>query len=324
MHALITGGAGFIGSHLADRLIEKGDRVTVIDDLSTGSIKNVQQLEGHKNFSLVIDSVLNDETLEPLVKECDMIYHMAAAVGVKLIVTEPIKTITTNIKGTEVVLSYASKWRKKVVLASTSEIYGKNEAQRFTENEDMVFGPTIKSRWSYACSKAIDEFLGLAYYREKNQPIIILRLFNIVGPRQTGRYGMVVPTFIRQALRNEPITVYGDGKQTRSFTYISDLLDVIVKMPSIKECYGEIFNIGGEEEISILDLAKLVKRVCKSDSKIVFVPYDEAYEKGFEDMMRRVPDVSKIKRVVGFRPSVNMEQVIENISGHFKRSENAL
>ena len=322
MRALITGGAGFIGSHLAERLIEKGDHVTVVDDLSTGSIKNIQHLEGNKNFSLVIDSVLHSPTAESLIKKCDIVFHMAAAVGVKLIVNEPVKTIITNIQGTEIVLSSASKWRKKVILASTSEIYGKNVSPTFKEDDDMVFGPTTKSRWSYACSKAIDEFLGLAYFREKKLPVIILRLFNIVGPRQTGRYGMVLPTFIKQALNEEKITVYGDGTQTRSFTYISDLLEVLMKLPDIKEAYGNVFNIGGEQEISMIDLAKLVKAKTKSSSEIVYIPYDEAYEKGFEDMMRRVPDVSKIRKIAGFNPKVNIEKTIEKIIEHFKNEEN--
>lgn len=321
MKALITGGAGFIGSHLAERLIETGHQVTVIDDLSTGSVKNIQKLEDNDNFKLVVDSVLNSGTVETFIKDCDIVYHMAAAVGVKLIVNQPVKTIVTNIRGTETVLEHACKWRKKVVLASTSEIYGKNTSESFKEEDDMVFGSTAKSRWSYACSKAIDEFLGLAYYREKNLPVIILRLFNIVGPRQTGQYGMVIPTFIKQALSGRDITVFGDGKQTRSFTYISDLIDVIVKLHEIKSAYGRVFNIGGEEEISISELAKLIKSKSGSDSRIVYIPYDEAYEKGFEDMMRRVPDVTKIKKLAGFKPSLNMEQTVEKIIEYFRREK---
>ena len=321
MKVLITGGAGFIGSHLAERFVKDGEQVTVIDDLSTGSIKNIQHLEGDKNFNIVVDTVLNAPTLESLIKKCDIIYHMAAAVGVKLIVNEPVKTITTNIRGTEIVLNSASKWRKKVVLASTSEIYGKNISSSFKEEDDMVFGPTTKSRWSYACSKAIDEFLGLAYFREKKLPVIILRLFNIVGPRQTGRYGMVVPTFIKQALKEEAITVYGDGNQTRSFTYISDLIDLIVKLPDIKEAYGNVFNVGGEEEISMLELAKLVKSITRSSSEIAFIPYDQAYEKGFEDMMKRVPDITKIRSVIGFKQSVDIKNIIEKIVEYFRQED---
>jgi len=321
MRILITGGAGFIGSHLAEKLINNGETVTVIDDLSTGSIKNIAHLEGNKNFNLVVDTVLNGTTLEQLIRNCDIVYHMAAAVGVKLIVTEPVKTIVTNIRGTEIVLDLASKWRKKVILASTSEIYGKNDSDSFSETDDMVLGTTTKSRWSYAASKAIDEFLALAYYREKNQPVIILRLFNIVGPRQTGRYGMVIPTFIQQALKGEPITVFGNGNQTRSFTYITDLIDVITKLPDFKEAYGEVFNIGGEQEISMMDLASLVKEKTGSKSEIILVPYDQAYEKGFEDMMKRVPNVSKIKRIVDFSQSVNMEQIIEKIIAYFKQED---
>ncbi|MFH1263710.1 MAG: GDP-mannose 4,6-dehydratase [Pseudomonadota bacterium] len=318
MKFLITGGAGFIGSHLSERLLNDGHQVTAIDNLSTGSIRNVEHLERNDRYRLVVESVLNLGTLEPLIRETDFIFHLAAAVGVKLIVKDPVGTIETNIRGTEVTLYLANKWRKPVLLTSTSEVYGKNSRCPFREDDDMVLGPTTNSRWSYACSKAIDEFMAIAYHRKKNLPTVVVRLFNTVGPRQTSQYGMVLPTFVRQALNNEEITVYGDGTQRRTFSYITDAVEGLVRLAKSPEAFGEVFNVGGDQEISIHDLAVMVKERTKSTSKIVFVPYDQAYEPGFEDMPRRVPDISKIGRFVGFRPGVSLPETVDRVVEHFR------
>ncbi|HEY0376080.1 MAG TPA: GDP-mannose 4,6-dehydratase [Pyrinomonadaceae bacterium] len=313
MRVLITGGAGFIGSHLADAYLQRGDEVYAIDDLSTGSIENIQHLKTNARFHYTIDSVHNQPLVAELVDQCDVIFHLAAAVGVKLIVESPVRTIETNVRGTEVVLSLANKKKKKVLIASTSEVYGLSEQVPFREDGNLVMGATTKGRWSYACSKAIDEFLALAYWREKKLPTIIVRLFNTVGPRQTGQYGMVIPTFVKQALAGRPITVYGDGKQTRCFGHVGDVVGALVKIMDHPQAVGQVFNIGSNEEVTILELAQRVKELAGSESEIVFVPYDEAYEEGFEDMPRRVPDISKVNSLVGFRPEVSLDGILQSV-----------
>ncbi|MBN2114511.1 MAG: GDP-mannose 4,6-dehydratase [Acidimicrobiia bacterium] len=315
---LITGGAGFIGSHLAEAILAVGDAVVAVDDLSTGSFRNVSHLTGER-FELVVASVDDAATMEGLVRAADLIYHLAAAVGVKLIVSDPVRTIETNIRGTEVVLRLANKWRRPVVVASTSEVYGKSERVPYAEEHDMVLGPTSHSRWAYAASKAIDEFLAVAYYRRDGLPVVIARLFNTVGPRQTGRYGMVLPTFVRQALAGEPITVYGDGHQSRAFTYVSDAVAALLELPRHEAAFGEVFNVGGGREITIMELARLVRERTASESEIVMVPYDEAYAPGFEDMVRRVPDISKLQRVTGYAPSVSLEETIDRVAEHYRQ-----
>jgi UDP-glucose 4-epimerase len=313
LRVLITGGAGFIGSHLADAYLERGDEVYVIDDLSTGRIENIQHLKGQPRFHYTIDTVHNHPLTAELVDQCDVVFHLAAAVGVKLIVESPVRTIETNVRGTEVVLSIANKKKKKVLVASTSEVYGLSTDVPFREDGNLVMGATTKGRWSYACSKAIDEFLALAYWREKKLPTVVVRLFNTVGPRQTGQYGMVIPTFVRQALSGRPITVYGDGKQSRCFGYVGDIVGALIKLMDHKDAVGNVFNIGSNEEISILQLAQRVKELTQSKSEIVFVPYDEAYEEGFEDMPRRVPDISKIHNLVGFQPQMSLDGILETV-----------
>lgn len=320
MRALITGGAGFIGSHLAEKLLNDGHKVYVIDDLSTGSIENIEHLKGHQGFHYIIDTILNHSLLAELVDKCDVIFHLAAAVGVMLIVESPVRTIETNIKGTEAVLMHANKKKKKVVLASTSEVYGKSEEAYFKEDGDLVMGPTTKGRWSYACSKAIDEFLALAYWKEKGLPVVVIRFFNIVGPRQTGRYGMVIPRFVKQAILNKPITVFGDGKQSRCFTHVRDAVDAIVKLGETEEAVGEVINLGSDREITIEKLAEKVKEIAGSRSEIQYISYDQAYEEGFEDMKRRVPDLSKIKRLIGYKPKYSLEDIIEDVIRYYKTS----
>lgn len=313
MRVLITGGAGFIGSHLADAYLQRGDEVSVIDDLSTGTIDNIQHLKSTPKFEYTIDSVHNQPVTAELVDHCDIVVHLAAAVGVKLIVESPVRTIETNVRGTEVVLALANKKQKRVLIASTSEVYGLSTDVPFKEDGNLVMGATTKGRWSYACSKAIDEFLALAYWREKKLPTTIVRLFNTVGPRQTGRYGMVIPTFVKQALAGRPITVYGNGKQTRCFGYVGDVVGALIKLMDNTDSVGQVFNIGSSEEISILQLAEKVKALTHSNSEIVFVPYDEAYEEGFEDMPRRVPDTSKINQLVGFKPEMSLDGILETV-----------
>lgn len=313
MRVLITGGAGFIGSHLAEAYLQRGDEVFVIDDLSTGTIENIQHLKSNNQFHYVIDSVHNQPVAAELVDQCDVVFHLAAAVGVKLIVESPVRTIENNVHGTEVILSLANKKKKKVLIASTSEVYGLSSDIPFREDGSLVMGPTTKGRWSYACSKAIDEFLALAYWREKRLPTIVVRLFNTVGPRQTGQYGMVIPTFVKQALAGQAITVYGDGQQTRCFGYVGDVVDALVKLMEEPEAVGQVFNIGSNEEISILELANRVKELTNSSSEIVFVPYDEAYEEGFEDMRRRIPDISKVGSLVGFRPRMALDGILRSV-----------
>ena len=316
MKALLTGGAGFVGSHLAEALLAQGHSVLVIDDLSTGSMDNIVHLKGRPGFEYVIDSVMNEPLVAELVDRADVVFHLAAAVGVKLIVEAPVRTIETNVHGTEVVLTHASKKGRLVVVFSTSEVYGKSTDVPFREDADLVLGPTPKHRWAYACSKAIDEFLALAYLREKKLPVIVARLFNTVGPRQTGRYGMVIPNFTRQALTGEPITVFGTGKQTRSFTDVSDVVGALIKLVQEPRAVGQVFNIGNVEEISILDLAERIRVMSSSRSVIEFVPYEKAYEAGFEDMPRRVPDLTKIGKYIGYRPTVGLEEILRRVIEH--------
>jgi UDP-glucose 4-epimerase len=316
MRALLTGGAGFIGSHLAESLLANGQQVSVIDDLSTGSMDNLAHLKDHPAFEYVIDTVMNDRLMAELIDRADVVFHLAAAVGVKLIVEAPVRTIETNVHGTEVVLTHASKKNKLVVIFSTSEVYGKSTDVPFREDADLVIGPTFKHRWAYACSKAIDEFLALAYQRERGLPVIIARLFNTVGPRQTGRYGMVIPTFVRQALTGEPITVFGDGTQTRSFTWVGDVVGALMALASEPAAIGQVFNLGSGQEISILDLAKTVREMTGSASDIVLVPYDEAYEAGFEDMPRRVPDLGKAAALIGYQPTRTLREILQLVIDH--------
>jgi UDP-glucose 4-epimerase len=313
MRVLITGGAGFVGSHLAEALLGRGDEVYVLDDLSTGSIDNIGHLKSNPKFHYTIDSVTNEPLLAELIDRCDTVVHLAAAVGVKLIVEHPVRTIETNVHGTEVVLKVANKKKKRVLIASTSEVYGKSAKVPFNEDDDLVMGPTSKHRWAYACSKMIDEFLALAYFKERKLPVIIVRLFNTVGPRQTGQYGMVVPNFVRQALANEPITVFGDGTQQRSFTYVGDVVRAMVALIDEPKAIGQVFNIGNGKEISIRDLAVRIKQMTGSTSEIVTIPYDQAYEAGFEDMPRRVPDISKIRALIGYEPTVELDEILERV-----------
>jgi len=311
MVALITGGAGFIGSHIAEELFKRGNRVLVIDDLSTGMRDNISHLEEDERFSFIQGTILDEPLMESLVDESDIIYHLAAAVGVQFIIRNPIKSIETNVLGTEIVLRLAEKKRKKVILTSSSEIYGKNQKEIFTESDGRVLGTTLIHRWSYSCSKALGEFLALAYWREKRLPVIIVRLFNTCGPRQTGHYGMVVPRFIEQALSGEPISIYGDGNQTRSFAYVSDVVNGIVSLGGHPRAVGEIFNLGGEEKITISDLAKKIKRFTKSNSEIVYLPYEEVYGEGFEDMRHRIPDTTKVRSLIGYVPRVGLDDALK-------------
>jgi len=313
MNVLITGGAGFIGSHLAELHLQRGDWVTVIDDLSTGTMRNIQHLKSNRRFSYVVEDVANRRVTAELVDVADAVYHLAAAVGVKLIVEKPVHTISTNLKGTEVVLDMAAKKGKRVVIASTSEVYGKGERLPFHEDNDLVLGATRRARWAYACSKAMDEFMALAYHREKQLPVIVVRLFNTVGPRQTGQYGMVVPTFVKQALEGRPLTVYGDGTQQRCFAHVGEVVQCLVGLLDNPRSVGEVVNIGSRNEISILELAEKVKELTGSSSEIVMVPYAEAYAEGFEDMMRRIPDVSRLKELVGIAPEKGIDDIIRSI-----------
>jgi UDP-glucose 4-epimerase len=313
MKALITGGAGFIGSHLAERLLQCGHEVGVIDNLSTGSIKNISHLKHDSRFSYVIDTIDNEPLLAEWIDRSDVVFHLAAAVGVKLIVERPVHTIETNVHGTEVVLKHANKKKKLVVVASTSEVYGKSTDLPFREGAELVLGATVKHRWAYACSKALDEFLALAYWKERKLPVVIARLFNTVGPRQTGQYGMVLPTFVRQALGGQPLTVFGDGRQSRSFTYVGDVVDALIALAIEPRAVGEVFNIGNNSEVTIRELAEKVKQLAQSDSDIQYVPYDQAYEAGFEDMPRRVPDISKIKALIAFQPRLELDDMIRTV-----------
>ena len=313
MRYLITGGAGFIGSHLAEGLLGRGDHVTVIDDLSTGSIRNIQHLKGDPRFSYVIGSVENAPLTAELVDAADQVFHLAAAVGVKLVVESPVRTIETNVKTTEIVLAAACKKRKKVFVASTSEVYGKSTDVPFREDGDLVLGPTERGRWSYACSKAIDEFLAIAYWRERHCPTLIGRCFNTVGPRQTGHYGMVVPRFVKQALSNEALTVYGDGQQSRCFTHVSDAVRAMIALMDADHTVGEVYNVGSEQEIRIADLAERIRVLTDSESEIGFTPYEQVYGENFEDMPRRVPSLEKINKAIGFEPQIGLDETLQSV-----------
>lgn len=316
--ALITGGAGFIGSNLAETLLARDWEVHVIDDLSTGSIDNIAHLKNGKGFSYTIDSVMNGPVLAELVDRADIVFHLAAAVGVRLIVERPIHTIETNIKATELVLALAAKKNRPVLVASTSEVYGKQDSEKFAEEDDLILGPTSKSRWCYAASKMIDEFLAIAYARERGLPVTVMRFFNTIGPRQTGQYGMVVPRFVNQALLGQPITVYGDGTHRRSFTWVGDVVDAMIVLIQHPSAVGEVFNIGHTKEISMHDLAVLVKNITGSDSEIIFVPFEEAYAPGFEDMRRRLPDIAKIQKLIGYRPTLDLPDMLERIVAYYR------
>ena len=324
MRVLITGGAGFVGSHLSEALLERGDEVFVLDNLSTGSIDNIAHLKNHPRFHYTIDTVENEPLLAEMIDRADVVVHLAAAVGVKLIVEQPVHTIETNVHGTEVVLKHANKKKKLVFIASTSEVYGKSTDVPFRETADLVLGPSSKHRWAYACSKLIDEFLALAYWKEKRLPVVVVRLFNTVGPRQTGQYGMVLPTFVRQGLTGEPITVFGDGTQSRSFTYVGDVVDALARLAAEPRAVGEVFNIGGTHEVTMSDLAARVKKMTNSESPIVNIPYDVAYEAGFEDMPRRVPDISKIQSLIGFTPKLGLDEIIRSVVEHLRQREKSL
>jgi len=316
---LITGGAGFIGSHLAERLLEKGEQVVLLDNLSTGSMENIRHLKGSDRLEYHLDGIENRQILAELVDDADVIVHLAAAVGVKLIVESPVRTIETNVNGTQLILEAASKKKKLVLIASTSEVYGKNTNVPFHEDADLVLGPTTKGRWSYAASKALDEFLALSYWKEKKQPVIVVRFFNTVGPRQTGRYGMVLPNFVKRALDGEPIEVYGNGQQSRCFCDVRDTVEALLRLMPLDRAVGEVINIGNTEEVTIENLAKIVKHRTGSDSPIKFVPYDKAYEPGFEDMMRRVPSIEKLHAFTGFRPQTNLADIIDRVSAYFRQ-----
>jgi UDP-glucose 4-epimerase len=314
--ALITGGAGFIGSHLADALLDFGWRVDALDDLSTGCLDNVRHLARRPGFTFTLGSALDPAAVAPLIDSADIIFHLAAAVGVRLVVEQPVRTIETNIKTTETVLRLAAERKSGVLLASTSEVYGKLDGHKFVEDDDVVLGPTSRSRWCYAASKMIEEFLGIAYARERGIPVTIMRLFNTIGPRQTGQYGMVVPRFVRQALRGEPLTVYGDGTHRRSFTWVGDVVNAMITLVQHAGAVGEVFNVGHTKDIEIRELAALVKRLTGSDSEITYLEFERAYESGFEDMPRRLPDISKIQRLTGYRPSLDLSEMLERIIAH--------
>jgi len=318
MKALVTGGAGFIGSHLCEELLDRGHEVVVLDDLSTGRFENIEHLDSNPQFRAVIDTVLNDRLVEELTKDCETVFHLAAAVGVKLIVEQPVRTIETNIRGTEVVLGNSSRYRRRVLLVSTSEVYGKSDRPTFREDDDRIMGPTSANRWSYATTKAVDEFLALAYWQERGLPVVIARLFNVVGPRQTGRYGMVIPRFVEQALRGEPLTVYADGKQTRCFSYVGDIVPVLAELVDCPSAVGEIFNLGSTEEITIEQLAHKVISLCGSDSTIKHVSYEDVYGEGFEDMHRRVPDIAKIRRYIDFSPKFDLDETIKSVIEYYR------
>ena len=319
MRALITGGAGFIGSHLSEALLENGHHVLILDNLSTGSIENIVHLKGRAGFEYTIDSVENEPLLAELIDRSDVVFHFAAAVGVRLIVEQPVHTIETNVHGTEVVLKHANKKKKLVVIASTSEVYGKSNDVPFREDSDLVLGPTPKHRWAYACSKAIDEFLALAYWKERKLPVIIVRFFNTVGPRQTGQYGMVIPNLVRQALAGQPLTVFGDGSQCRSFTHVADVVGALLKLVDEPSAIGQVINIGNAGEISITQLAERIRTLSGSSSPIKFIPYDQAYESGFEDMPRRVPDLSKVTKMIGYAPTRSLDDILVEVIDYFRK-----
>lgn len=318
MKILITGGAGFVGSHLADKLIAQGNEITVIDDLSTGRYTNIAHLEGTDRFRLIIDSVLNQSLMEDLIRETDRVYHMASAVGVRLIMEQPVKTIETIFHGTDVILKFCSRYRKRVLIPSTSEVYGKGASVPFREEDDLLTGATDKHRWAYACAKTLDEFLALAHWKESRLPVAVVRLFNTVGPRQTGQYGMVVPRFVHAAIKNEPITVHGDGTQSRCFGHVGDVVEGLAKMLDIPECFGQVVNLGNEEEVSIKALAERAIELTGSRSEIRYLSYDEAYGDGFEDMRRRVPSLEKAKRLIGYQPTRTLTDIINDVAAEFR------
>lgn len=307
---LVTGGAGFLGSHLVEALLERGDQVSVLDDLSTGRLDNISDHLKREGFRFVLGSVLDEGVVDELVSQADTVFHLAAAVGVQLIVEEPLRSLATNIRGSEIVFETANRHGARVLVTSSSEIYGKNRSDRLKEDDDRILGSPLKSRWSYSEAKAIDEILAYTYWRQKGLPTVIVRLFNTVGPRQTGSYGMVIPRFVSQALRNEPITVYGDGRQTRCFCYVGDIVQALIALVGQAEAYGRVFNLGSDEELTILELAEIIRTEAGSTSKIRLVPYEEAYEEGFEDMMRRVPDTTRARDLIGFRPTLDARQVV--------------
>jgi len=313
MDTLITGGAGFIGSHLAEELLRRGHQVTALDNLSTGKYENTAHLDGNPDFQLVVGSILDEFLLDKFVEKCDVLFHLAAAVGVELVVKHPWESLTTNIKGSEIVLQTACRYGKKVLIASSSEIYGKNANGPLNEEDDRILGSPLKSRWAYSTSKAVDEILSYLYWKEKNLPTIIVRLFNTVGPRQTGAYGMVIPRFVCQALRGEPITIYGDGNQTRCFLHVDDAVDALIRLMEHPKAIGNVFNIGSQEEITIEDLSKKVIELTHSQSKTIYIPYNQAYEQGFEDMTRRVPDITRAKNLIGFTPTMDLEKILRDV-----------
>ena len=319
MKILITGGAGFVGSHLADKLIGQGHDITVIDDLSTGQYSNVAHLEGKGRFRLIIDTVLNEKLMEELIRETDHVYHMASAVGVKLIMDHPVKTIETIFRGTDVVLGFCSRYRKRVLIPSTSEVYGKSATVPFKEDDDLLTGSTDKHRWAYACAKTLDEFLALAHFKETRLPVVVVRLFNTVGPRQTGQYGMVVPRFIEAALKNETIEVHGDGTQSRCFGHVLDIVEGLTSLLDNTECFGQVINLGNDEEVTIKELADKAIALTGSSSKIRFVPYEEAYGEGFEDMRRRVPSLAKAEKLIGYKPTRTLNDIINDVASEFQK-----
>jgi UDP-glucose 4-epimerase len=319
MKSLITGGAGFIGSHLAEKLLEKGQEVFVIDNLWTGRLENIAKIQKKKNFHLVVDTILNESVMNELIFKVDHVYHLAAAVGVRNIMDHPVETLDINVKGTETVLRLANQFKKKILIASTSEIYGKHVDHTLAEDDNRVMGTVKKRRWAYACSKTLDEFLALAYYDEKKLPIVITRLFNTVGPRQTGRYGMVLPNFVQCALLGKPIPVYGDGTQSRSFTHVSDVVEALTKLMSEPKAEGDVFNVGNDKEVTIKDLAVKVKEMTGSKSEIEFIPYEKAYGPGFEDMERRCPNIDKIRETIGYNPTKNLTAIIQSVIDYFKK-----
>jgi UDP-glucose 4-epimerase len=318
MKILITGGAGFIGSHLAERLLELGHEVFIIDNLWTGKLSNIEKIQNHERLHLVVDTILNESVMNELIFKIDHIYHLAAAVGVKNIMDHPVETLDINVKGTEVVLRLANRFKKKVFIASTSEIYGKHVEHSLSEDDNRVMGTVKKRRWAYACSKTLDEFLALSYFNEKKLPIVIGRLFNTVGPRQIGQYGMVLPTFVQSALLGKPITVFGDGTQSRSFTYVTDVVEALIKLMDEPAAEGDVFNVGNDSEVTINQLAEKVRKMTGSDSEIVYISYERAYGPGFEDMERRCPNIDKIKNLIGFEPSHDLESIIQSVIDYFK------
>ena len=319
MKVLITGGAGFIGSHLSDELIAGGNEVVILDNLSTGRFENIAHLDGNKSFQFVEGSIMNEMLVDKLVERCDVVYHLAAAVGVDLVVKKPLESLITNIKGSEIVLDMVHRYHKKVLITSTSEIYGKNTNGPLKEDDDRILGSPLKVRWGYSTAKAVDEMLAYIYWKEKKVPTIIVRLFNTVGPRQTGAYGMVIPRFVNQALKNEDMTVYGTGKQSRCFLHVKDVIKTLIKLMNNKDAVGQVFNIGSQEEISIEDLAKKIIEITKSKSKLVYISYEKAYEEGFEDMQRRVPDTTKVNNLVGFKPTIDLEGTIKSVVEYYKK-----